>query len=76
MSQSLHKELAFIGEAPVQGVEDLPTDEGSTSGRWPRMINLDSDTETRLGLWLKDEIAAFNLERGPLLQDWIMWQNQ
>jgi len=74
--QSLHKDLAFIGEASVQGVEDLPIDESSVSGRWPRMIRLAEDTEKRLSLWLRDEIQAFNLERGPLLKDWINWQNQ
>ncbi len=74
--QSLHHDLAFIGEASVQGVESIPTDENSITGRWPRMVNLDEATETRLSLWIKDEIIAFNIERGPLLQDWILWQNQ
>ena len=82
--QSLHKDLAFTGEASVQGVEDLPVEGTLTSGRWPRMIKLDSGStigdpgpvEKRLSLWLRDEITAFNLERGPLLQDWINWQNQ
>ncbi len=74
--QALFKDLAFRGEVSVKGVEDIPSDEDSTTGRWPRLINLDKDTETRLSLWVNDELIAFNLEREPLLQDWIRWQNQ
>ena len=74
--QSLHKDFAFAGKADVQGVEDLPTSDNSTTGRWPRMVKLESEAEELLTRWLKDEIQAYNLEREPLLQDWITWQNQ
>ncbi len=76
MTVPLHSDLAFRGEASVQGVDDLPTDADGATGRWPRQIKLDDEAETRLVTWLKDEITAFNIERGPLLEDWIRWQNQ
>ena len=74
--QSLHKDFAFAGKADVQGVEDLPTSDNSTTGRWPRMVKLESEAEELLTKWIKDEIQAYNLEREPLLQDWITWQKQ
>ena len=69
-------DLAYRGEVSVKGVEDVPTNEGHTLGRWPRMLNFDEEVESRLAEWIISEITAYNLERQPLLEDWIKWQNQ
>ena len=69
-------DLAYRGEAEVLGVDDVPSDEQTSLGRWPRMLNFDPDTEVLLREWINAEIQAFNTERGPLLEDWIKWQTQ
>ncbi len=43
-------------------------------GFWPRMLNLDEETEGRLIEWLATEIEYAWTEREPLLDDWEQWQ--
>lgn len=68
---------AWNGDVDIKGPakgkpEDHP--DPDATGYWPRMVYLDKETEERLTLWIDNEIQDFNIERGPLLEDWKRWQ--
>lgn len=62
-------------ELPVPGPpRDLePAD---PRGKWPRMLNLDRETDQRLKDWLDHEIELARLEKQDIIADWEKWQRQ
>src|SRR5690349_645740 len=74
MSQ-LQYDAAYLGDAPISEQSDK-IDEALSGpkGHWPRLIVLNDETKQRLKMWLDNEIEYYNLERGPLLEDWKRWQ--
>ena len=72
---SLATDPAYLGDAPVSGGVVSPSVEVNTrAGNWPRMIVLDEETRTRLKTWIDEELDAFYLERGPMMEDWKRYQ--
>ena len=53
-----------------------PVDENVDSGRWPRMLNLDEETEGILKQWLDNEIRLARVEKQDIVEDWKKWQMQ
>jgi len=72
MTISLLRDPAWEGEVKIPGPP--PALENELSGRWPRMLSLDEDTESRLTEYLDSEVSLVWQERNILVQDWIQWQ--
>lgn len=64
-------DYAYSGMAPIPG-EQPPLSSGGA--QWPRMLNLDDDTEDRLKRFLWEEIRMARMEKQDLVDDWIQWQ--
>lgn len=69
---SIFQDPAWRGEAPVPSQGTATVDEGTSV--WPRMLELDEETENRLALYLEYEIEQSWLERDRLSEDWKQWQ--
>jgi hypothetical protein len=72
MTLSLLRDPAWEGDVKIPGPP--PGLENELSGRWPRMLSLDEETESRLTEYLDSEISLVWSERNILVQDWIQWQ--
>lgn len=64
---------AFRGEVDIPGRGRAPDPE-DPRGQWPRMLNLDEDTEDRLLRFLDHEIEQARIEKDSLVEDWKNWQ--
>lgn len=73
MSESLVLDPAFRGDVEVPSGSELG-DPINPRGRWPDMLTLDEETETRLKQFLDHEIFKVNTERSELIRDWEQWQ--
>ena len=71
MTYSLLQDPAWKGDAPIPKVLEQQEVQGGT---WPRMLELDEDTEKRLKEYLDFEISKAWEERSTLVKDWIQWQ--
>ena len=65
---------AWRGDAPVPSgpPEDAAFD--SPRANWPRMLNLDDETEDLLVMFLDEEIRRARHEKQDLIEDWKDWQ--
>lgn len=71
-SITIGRDPAHAGDVPIQGPPvEIETQE---EGRWPRMLVLDEDTESRLTEYLDHEISLAWQERDLLVEDWSQWQ--
>lgn len=72
MSMTIGRDPALLGDVKVPGPPSQLEETGEA--RWPRMLELDEDTEARLTEYLDHEISLCWQERSQLEQDWIQWQ--
>lgn len=64
---------AYRGDAEIPSFDfDGPM---AGQGSWPRLVNLDSETEDMLRMWLDEELFHFYLEREDLFENWQRWQD-
>lgn len=64
---------AWRGDAPVPSGPPEGSDD-SPRANWPRMLNLDDETEERLSIFLDEEIRRARYEKQDLIEDWKDWQ--